>query len=196
MKFFLRGLSIFWFCLLITCTATAPQKNESVDAGANADQKIATTNNADGAAEVSEDRKVYFFQHKLLARWVFESDGNFLKDLLFGNDLQMFQAATEIVSEDYAQNIQVVPFQKENAVLLIFPEPNFPANCYFAIIRATDQGHSYTTYEKTFKFSEDDAFVGVVGSWDAEGGHSNHGPRTYADSDSFVAEILAVAPSP
>lgn len=139
--------------------------------------------------EASLSKRVYYFQHKLIAKWVFESDGAFFFDMNNRNPQQLIDAASDIINPEYANKIAITPIVGRNAVSIRFPEPDSFGNCYFALIEKEGSGFSYYTYEKTMTFGEE-AFVGVVGGWDNEGGHSNYGPRGYKREDEFIEDVL------
>lgn len=138
-------------------------------------------------------KKVYFFQHKILPQWTFNSNGNFYTDLINGNLDGLKSAATEIVSKEFAEQIETEVFSKDNAVLITFPKPQAFANCFFVLIKKNDNNYSFLTYEKTIQLGEDDQIKGVVGAWNDEGSHLNLGGRTYKKSSDFAADMLKKA---
>lgn len=166
---------VFTF-LLIGCSATEvkdvkePEKNE--------------------ASEVPIAKRIYYFQHNLIRDWLFESDGEFFFDMKNGDVDYLIQAAAEIVNPEYADEIYITPIAGKDAVSIRFPEPNAYANCYYSIIKKDGDVFSYYTYEKTMNFG-DESIVGVVGSWDSEGRHSNFGARGYSSEEEFIEDILA-----
>lgn len=141
-------------------------------------------------AEPPYSKKVYFFQHKILPQWTFNSNGNFYTDLVNGNLDGLKSAATEIVSKEFAEQIKTEVFNKDNAVLIKFPEPQAFANCFFVLIQKNDNNYSFLTYEKTIPLGENDQVKGVVGAWSDEGSHLNLGGRTYTKPSDFVADML------
>jgi hypothetical protein len=171
--------ALFLFLILITgCAATTPKQQP---------ESATTSQNAE---EPSESKRIYYFQHRVISKWVFESEGWFYADLLHGNLDDLVRAAEEIISTDYANGIAVIPLEKHSAILIVFPHPDTPPNCYYAlIIRDGDNDFRYITYERTMDITKSRIY-GVVGSWDREGNHSNFGGRTYKTSEEFVADAL------
>lgn len=145
---------------------------------------------AETKSEPTTQQKIYYFQHKLLPKWTFESNGQFLDDLLNGRLAQLEQAASEIVSPEYYSKIMVMPLDEKKAVAISFPSPEYPAHCFYALIVNDGQGFSYYTYEKTLNLFGEEDMAGVVGGWGKEGGHHNYGPRAYTDLDSFIKDVL------
>ena len=139
--------------------------------------------------EPSFSKKVYYFQHKLIAKWIFESNGAFFFDMNNRKSQKLIEAASDIISQEYANKIIITPIAGRNAVSIRFPEPDSFGNCYFALIKKEDVGFSYYTYEKTMTFGEEDV-VGVVGGWNKEGGHNNYGSRGYNSEKEFIEETL------
>lgn len=137
-------------------------------------------------------KKIYFFQHKLLPEWTFTTNGMFYSDLLVGELTLLRQAATEVISEDYAMAITSEVVDNGNSVLLTFPTPQKMANCYFVLIQKKDGEFRFYTYEKTLSFGDDDPVIGVVGTWSSNGNHGNLGGRTYREGMEFVKDILDV----
>lgn len=137
-----------------------------------------------------KDRK-YFYQHKLLPKWTFETNGAFYKDLMKGNLARLKSVAEEIISPEFANNISTKIIKKYNGVLLTFKEPSFMGDCFFIFIREIDNKYLYVTYEKTRDIANE-GFIGVVGNWTSDGSHHSHGPRKYNDSDSFISDAIQV----
>lgn len=138
--------------------------------------------------EPTYQQKVYYLQHKILPQWTYESEGRFLHDLMHNELTQLKRVAAEIVSPEYAEKITVKTIDGQNLAIIVFPQPKFPANCFFVLITRDEDDFSYTTYEKSFNILSDDEFVGVVGGWNSEGGHLNYGPRKYSDVESFIKD--------
>jgi hypothetical protein len=163
-----------------------------ISACSNISVKDETDSNNTNTSQVEEapiSKRIYYFQHKLIPKWVFESDGEFYFDLYNRNVERLLDAAAEIISPEYAKEIKINPLVDQNAVSISFSEPDSMANCYFVLVQKTESGYSYYTYEKTFQFDNED-FVGVVGGWDSEGNHSNFGSRSYKTEQEFVADVL------
>ena len=102
---------------------------------------------------------------------------------------QLRAAAEEIVTPEYAQGINASVVEDGNAVVLVFPDPKEPPDCFFVLIRKTGDEMSYLTYEKTLSLYGAESFVGVVGAWMPGGIHGNQGGRTYSDVESFLEDV-------
>ncbi|MBN1905060.1 MAG: hypothetical protein JW927_08185 [Deltaproteobacteria bacterium] len=135
--------------------------------------------------------RIYFFQHRLLPGWTFNSDGAFYKDLMSGSVTRVKAAATEMVSHEFAEGISVKTVGESNGVLITFPKPDNVPDCYFVFIRQVDNKFMYITYEKTMNIA-DEGFAGAVCGWSSEGKHSNYGFQKYTDPDSFVSDALEI----
>ncbi|SMF19872.1 hypothetical protein SAMN02745866_01227 [Alteromonadaceae bacterium Bs31] len=140
-------------------------------------------------SEVPFSKRVYYLQHKLISKWLFETDGAFFFDMKNGNASQLFQAASEIVSPEYADELYITPIEGREAVSIRFSEPEAYANCYYSIITKDGDEFSYYTYEKAMSFGSEPV-VGVVGGWDSKGDHSNYGPRSYRSEEDFIKDVL------
>ncbi|MDP5211311.1 hypothetical protein [Microbulbifer sp. 2205BS26-8] len=136
-------------------------------------------------------KRIYYFQHKLISKWVFESEGAFFFDIYNGQIGQLIEAASEIVDSDYANEVTVVPLYDRDAVLIKFPEPKALANCFFALIKKEGNSYSYYTYEKTVNI-EGEAVAGVLGGWNSDGGHRNFGLRGYKSENQFIADVFGL----
>lgn len=134
-------------------------------------------------------KRIYYFQHRLLPKWTFNSKGEFYQDLKKGDLSQLKSAATEIVNEQFSDSIVVKNLLENNAVLLTFPVPEDTPNCYFVLIQKTNEDYVYKTYEKTIDFG--DGTIGVVGSWTEDGKHHNFGTRRYLSAERFLADVLS-----
>ena len=170
MKIYLLIIVVF----LSACNSTPKQEVSST-----------TTQNE----EVPTSKKVYFFQHKILPEWTFSTDGKFYEDLLKGDLSHLKLAATEVISNDYANGISSEIINSD-AILIKFPQPQAMANCFFVLITKAKGKFNFHTYEKTIKFGSDDPVIGVVGSWSSEGNHGNLGGRTYSKASDFVSDVL------
>ena len=180
--------------LLSACASTAldEQNNSSTDQN-SAEVRDQQTDQQQARAtkeeEIPEHERVYYFEHRLLPKWTFATQGAFFEAMMNGHNKQFLAAATEIVSDQYADQIKILPYLEENAILLIFATPKMPPNCYFVMIQKSKDSYIYYTYERTLAFG-DDTFVGVVGGWSEDGAHLNMGPREYSDYQSFADEVL------
>lgn len=177
MSFLLRLLLPLLLALTTAC-AHPPSSQVAADRQAN-----------DAQQPPSLEQKIYFFQHKVMPRWSHESDGNFYQDLQAGFHLRFFQLAEEMVSAEFSAGIVITQLADKQAVLFSFPSPTAAPACFFALLVKREQGYDYYTYERTIDLPGLPA-AGVVGFWDAEGGHGNLGPRAYRDADSFVRDLL------
>ena len=166
------------FIIISGCATTEVNDNKAVEETTVQEKK-----------EPTYKQKVYYLQHKVLPQWTYESEGEFLHDLMNNELSQLKGVASEIVSPEYAENITVKTIDGQNLAIIVFPQPKFPANCFFVLIKRNEDTFSYTTYEKSLSFlTEDNEFFGVVGGWSSEGSHLNFGPRPYSDLDSFIKD--------
>jgi hypothetical protein len=154
----------------------------------NQKEEVTSVTNQNGEVPIS--KKIYFFQHEILPEWTFTTDGKFYADLLKGDLAHLKMAATEIISNDYANGISSEVINDNGAILIKFPKPKAMTNCFFVLILKNKAEFSFYTYEKTMNFGGDDPVIGVVGSWSPEGNHANLGGRTYSNSSDFVSDIL------
>ena len=175
--------SIFLFCL-VGCATDRMMPTD------NHEHEMAQ---AASESEVPFSQKIYYFQHQLIGEWVFDSDGAFFFDLINGNVARFLDAATQMLDSEYAEGIAIRPLVDHQAVLLIFPTPEAAPNCYFALIKKEGEQYQYYTYEKTLNLWQE-PYYGVVGSWDAEGNHENHGPRHYQTEQAFLDDMLPGSP--
>ena len=137
----------------------------------------------------SRHQKVYHLQHRLLPRWTFGSEGAFFADAAAGYLKQMRDVAAELIDEDFSKAIVAQTVSDGQAVLLSFPAPVEPPECYFVLVIRAGDSFRYVTLEMT----EDILGMGsksVVGEWTSEGSHRNLGPRKYIDLESFLKEVL------
>lgn len=172
-RLYVRLFIVLWLIFLIGCNATLPDKDQAENQN----------------TELSYAKKVYYFQHKLIPQWVFESEGAFFFDL-YNRQLEQFMlAAIDLLGEEYASQILVTSLYDNNSILIEFPKPNQFGNCFFALIVKEGDSYSYYTYEKTIKLGND-RIQGFVGGWGVEGGHRNYGPRSYKTSTDFVKDVL------
>lgn len=148
----------------------------------------ASVNSGLAEPEVSTDDRIYYFQHRLLPEWTYGTDGQFIADLRAGRTDRLYSAAAEIVSGQFASQMDVLPSEDPPGALLTFSEPGRMPNCYFVFISDSPAGLRYWTFERTFSLG-DTPPGGVLGSWSADGNHANHGARDYKDALSFLAEF-------
>jgi len=141
--------------------------------------------------EVPLSKKVYYVQHRLIPNWLFSSEGAFFSDMQNGVTSELITATRDIVSQEFANQIVISAIVGQQAVLITFPEPESPPNCFYAIIEKTETGFKYTTYESTIDVTNS-GIAGVVGGWDIEGGHQNYGPRGYKKASDFVNDVFGI----
>ena len=142
------------------------------------------------AKEPTMKDRIYFFQHRLIPQWTHQSEGAFFNDLNSGKSEKLIEAATKIVSPEFAAAISIKKYPDENGVLIKFAAPVEVPQCYFIFIYKDKNSSKFSlyAYEKTHDLLKE-GNKGVVGQWSAEGGHSNLGARTYEDPESFVSEV-------
>jgi hypothetical protein len=168
------------FGLILCVSGCATQQSTKVSAPNQTNQN-----------EPQISKSIYFFQHKLIAQWLYESDGAFFSDLKNGDVTRFMEVASEVINPEYANNIVVTDLAEHDAVLITFPDPyDFP-NCYFVLMKKQGATFSYYTYEKTMDLGEQN-IGGVLGGWTAEGSHLNYGPRSYRTAPDFVKDVLTM----
>ena len=140
--------------------------------------------------EPTTHQKIYFLQHKLIPMWTYQTNGAFFRDLSGGDSRKLLEVAAKLVSPEFSAGISVKPYPELNAVLISFPAPGQPPECYFIYIHGDPASNSFAlfTYEMTRDLFNQ-GHKGVVGSWSTEGSHGNLGFRAYEDSESFVREM-------
>ena len=171
-------------CLLGSCLA------EDTAADAPAAPASAASQAARPAPTLHQ--RTYQLQHRLIPSWVHKSSGAFYTALVVGDLGRLREAATELVSADYAAGIKVTPYPALEGVLIEYPAPLTPPLCYFAFVHVnaqSDTGYEIYTYEKTMTFPGLDAGYGVVGTWSSTGTHGNLGGRNYQDAESFIRDL-------
>lgn len=132
--------------------------------------------------------KIYMFENRILPKWTHESKGEFFDDLINGRHEKLIRAAGEIVGEEFSKKMTIQAYPKDNGILITFPTPDKPRECFFIYISKVNDGYRFFTYEKTFDSLGPDG-KGVVGEWTAAKAHVKLGSRKYDDADSFVAEM-------
>lgn len=144
------------------------------------------------ASEPTAAEKIYYFQHRLLRDWTHGTQGAFFDDLRKGATDRLVSAATQYLGKESAQKLVVRALPDAPAVLLTFPSPAKPPECFFVLILKVEDGYRYLTLE----MAEDllgNSTKSVAGEWTKAGSHLNFGPRTYADEKSFLAEYAPPA---
>jgi len=177
-----------WRCTV--CLLVAIASGSCATPGAQTGSGSTATTASDGKSLPLEER-IYFFEHRLLPKLTYESDGKFLAELISGDTAVLAGAAAEIVSPLYAKGISMQVLDPPGAVLLTFSNPNRAPDCYYIFIARSGDGHLFFTYEKMMDLSGDN-FIGMVGAWTPSGAHANFGPRKYTDASSFLSDITAI----
>ena len=180
-----RLVCTFSVILLSACASVETQEDASND------QVEQNENTAQTIEETPIGQRIYYFQHKLIPRWVYGSEGAFFQHLYNRNAAQLFQAAVEIVSQEYAEGLLITPVMGRDAVVIRFPEPSEMGDCYYALVLKKGSDFSYITYEKTLAFDSDE-FVAVLGGWSQKGSHQNYGIRGYRSEQEFIDDVLGV----
>ncbi|MBR9727551.1 hypothetical protein ACFOD0_04435 [Shewanella intestini] len=156
--------------------------------------EVVSVEQADTTVSTIDDiplaKRIYFFQHKILPQWLFESNEQFFADLRLGENEQFFETAAKVVNAAFADNINITPLNDRSAFLITFPAPTASPNCYFVLIKKQGGQFRYYTFEKRFELADGDFFA-IVGGWDNKGAHANYGPRRYQTEQAFVADVLA-----
>jgi hypothetical protein len=139
-------------------------------------------------------RKMYYFQHRVLPHWTYNSNGKFFNAMM-KDDYKIFnRSATKLLGEEYASKIKIKKFKEKNAVLITFPEPAKTPLCYFIfIIKQGENSYKFFTYEKTYKITAHT--IGVVGGWTKTKRHQNFGSRKYKDAKNFIEDVEKILSS-
>lgn len=138
--------------------------------------------------EPTRHQRIYYFEHRLLPRWTFESDGRFYEDLKAGKLDRLKDAAGKIVDKEFAAKIVVSGDASPAQVMITFDPPSDSPLCYYVILKKSGGGYGFYTLERT----EDLMGIGVktmVCGWSPEGSHNNYGGRKYTDAATFSSEI-------
>lgn len=188
--------SVVWIVLLLAgCGSTTVKDNANSEAGTGEANSVAQSSaehsSAGGEQEIPLDKRIYYLQHRLIPDWVFQSEGEFFFDIYNGQVDQLMDAVADLVSPEYARQIDVTPLYDKNAVVIRFPPPEEMPQCFYVLVKKRDDGFHYYTYEKAMNFG-DDSVVGVLGGWDSEGSHQNYGPRSYSAQQDFVSDVLGL----
>jgi hypothetical protein len=142
------------------------------------------------AAEPTREQKIYYFQHRLLPKWTYGSQGAFFEDLKGGKVEQMVEAASKIVDTNFAKQLKVRSLEDGTKVLITFEEPKQPRHCHFVLIEKMASVLQFITLERT----EDILNVGTKAAlcgWSEDGKHLNYGSRKYSDEARFLTERSA-----
>ena len=142
--------------------------------------------------------RIYHFEHRLLPKWVHHTNGAFFEDIRSGTLERPREAATAIVSAEYAKQLAVRTSTEPAGVLITFTPPTGTAECFYVFVAKVGDSFRYITLEK----SEDirnEGFKTCVGEWTAEGGHLNFGFLKEETETAFlkrVVELLKTSDEP
>jgi len=95
------------------------------------------------------------------------------------------------VDQEYANGLEIRPVENADAVLIVFPEPDRPPLCYYALVLRASDKYRYITYESTHSLNLNDGVYGVVGGWNESLNHENYGGRQYKSAEDFVKDIIS-----
>ena len=174
-----------WIVLILAWGSGVAIANDSVTSSVEQQSTV--------PKQPSRNDKMYFFEHKLLPKWLYQSDGVFFEDAKLGVVSRLFSAAHEVVDADFADQLKAKALENSDAILFIFEQPKRVGHCYYAIAQKIGDTYIYTTYEKTLRLNDteaDEKIVGVVGRWAADGKRLNFGGRTYDTAEAFASDIL------
>ncbi len=133
----------------------------------------------------SSHQKIYHFEHRLLPELI--PTKTFCNSLMNGTPESIIRIAAAVVGEEFSRNISIRKYSEHQGILLTFPKPVEPLECFFIYIVRTEEGCRYITYEKTRELPGSDA-VGAICEW-KERIHIFTGTRNYDDAESFVKEL-------
>ncbi|HXA80740.1 MAG TPA: hypothetical protein VNV14_05660 [Opitutaceae bacterium] len=139
--------------------------------------------------EPTESDRVYYFEHKLLPNWVHKSEGAFYSDLAQGNTKQLTDAATEIIGKDFSDGIKIRKIDKTDGILITFPKPKEPPQCFFAAVLKDGSEYHYVTLELGEDITGDGSSKAFLCEWANNGDHLDFGPRKYNDEAHFLSEL-------
>lgn len=144
---------------------------------------------AAAAPQAARHDAICRFEHEILPDWTHHSSGRFFADLQSGLPADTTAYAQQVVDPQFAAALKLKAYPQQQACAFIFPRPEKPPECYFAIIRKEAEGFSYFTLEKGL-----DLFGlgtgAVLCKWTKDGTHQNLGTRDYDDLASFAKEVL------
>ena len=130
-------------------------------------------------------RKIYYFEHRLLPELI--PTKSFCNTLMTETPDSIIRMAAAVVGEEFSRNISIRKYSEHQGILLSFPKPVEPLECFFIYIVKNEDGCRYITYEKTRELPGSDA-VGAICEW-KERIHIFTGTRKYDDAESFVNEL-------
>ena len=125
-------------------------------------------------------QKIYYFEHRLLPHWTYDSQGAFFDDLMNDRIDHFIATATKVVGEEFSKKITIRKYPKSNGLLMTF---GTPGKLTFGVtVKKVEGGFKFFTYEKTVDFfGKGDK--GVVGTWSKDNEHGNLGARKYEDAE-------------
>lgn len=92
------------------------------------------------SAEMERAHAIWEFEHSVLPGWVTGTGGEFVQDLLRGDNETLVFTAAEHGGEDFAKAISVKVIDDPRGALISFPAPEEPTHCKF--LMACDLGES------------------------------------------------------
>jgi len=140
------------------------------------------------------DKRIYFFEHQMMPRWTHATKGAFYRDLEKGAYEKLHEGGLKVVDEAFSKAIKVEAHPEIGGVVIEFEAPVNPVHCYFVAIVQVGDAYRYLTLEK----DEDIMGTGVKDSlceW-TSAGHTNFGPRTYTDKQSFIKDVASLLKQP
>lgn len=173
-------------CLIAAPEAPATATPASAAASASALRELTGDEN---------NKKIYYFEHRLIPNFVHTTEGKFFEDLISHNGKVFRQAAAKIVGESFAAQLKVEVIEPDKAALITFAPPTRMSQCYYAIVAKTDSGYAYITLEKTMDLAGSGNVKAMYCGWTADGIHENFGPRDYDTAEAFVKEFLSRSPA-
>lgn len=141
--------------------------------------------------EATHYDRLYAFEHRVLPRWTHQSSGVFFADLEKGSVDRMKEAATEMVSSEFAAALKVRNVLQPTGVIITFQHPPKPVACFFAFVTKSGEDHRYLTLEMT----EDIlglGFKSVIGEWTPDGSHKNLGSFKFDSEEDFLRELQRI----
>ena len=139
---------------------------------------------------------LYHFQHRLLPMWFYDSPKEFA-GVLSEKDTALFEILSELLARGEAENtfrpgeFRVEPVEVNEdtmAIKIKYPKPAdaplcFGAFCFF------NKGFDKLRFFTIEKGEDIEGGFPVLGSWDADGAHSNYG-KVSPDPDEQLVECI------
>jgi hypothetical protein len=91
---------------------------------------------AEPPRQLKPNQKIYLLQHRLIPEWTHRSNGAFFDDLSSGRHQRLLDLAAEVVSPEFAGGISIQTYPEADGLLITFPAPVEPPQCYFIYIFA------------------------------------------------------------